>query len=519
MKRFYRLSLLCLLAVCSMYTNTSCGGSNDDPEEVVTTPLLQRSCSLAPDSEVKASDVTAITLTYNDVVMVASSGSITLNGNAVTATNGKTRLEVAIAVNLEDGKNYELIVPKGAIVKAEDNNVSAPEFKLKFRTKEAPVVPNPGNNIALALTEKLGWGWNLGNHFDSYDSGNAKDNYRITWSKDCPYWDGANPTEDLYKNLAAAGAKTVRIPVTWGPYEDMTDGNYTIDANYMATVKQNVLWAKAAGLNVILNTHHDEYWQDAFTAASNPTVNEETKTRLTATWNQIAEAFKEEGDYLILESFNELNHNWAGPTAGEYRIQNEWNQLVVDVIRATGGENATRWIAVPSYQANISYALKSEFVLPADAANKLIIAVHNYDPYEFTLKDPLTEKWGHNANKSYDEDNIVKTLNQLYDNFISKDQPCYLGEYGCSTHTTDLGERCRKYYLEYFCRAAHFAGVSLMLWDNNVTKTGAESHGYFDHKNGKFVNDSEEIIKTMINAATSTDPNYTLESIYEKAPK
>lgn len=516
MKRFYQLSLACLMALCCLFSLAACGGSDDKEDPIVSTPIVQRSCSLAEGAEVISYDVTQITLSYNEKV-VPVPGKITLNGNSVEARNGSTKLDVVIPVTLQESTSYTLDVPAGAIVKEADSNVSAPAFRLTFRTVE--VSHGPDSNLAIEMTKKLGFGWNLGNHFDSYDGNNAKDNYRITWSKDCPYWDGVNPKEDLYKNMAAAGVQTVRIPVTWGPYEDMTDGNYTIDANYMATVKQNVLWAKDAGLNVILNTHHDEYWQDAYTASRNATVNDETKERLTATWTQIAEAFKDEGDYLILEAFNELNHNWAGPTAGEYKIQNEWNQLVVDVIRATGGNNATRWIAVPSYQANIGYALKSDFQIPTDAANRIIVAVHCYDPYEFTLRDPLTEKWGHNAGNSWDEKNVVTTLNRLYDSFIAQNQPCYLGEFGCSIHTTDLGERCRKYYLEYFSRAAYFANLSLFLWDNNVTKAGAESHGYFSHSDGSFIGGNEEIVRTMINAATSDDPAYTLDDVYNKAPK
>lgn len=516
MKRFSKICLSCLLAMTSLLI-TACGGSDDKGKDdpIISNPLIQRSCSLAEGSEVNASDVTSITLSYNAKV-VAMPSKITLNGSPVDTKSGTTKLDLVINVMLEAGKSYTLDVPAGAVVKEEDNSVSAPAFKLNFKTKEKPT---PVENAAIALTKQLGWGWNLGNHFDSYDGNNAKDNYRITWSKDCPYWDGVNPKEDLYKKLAAAGAKTVRIPVTWGPYENMEDGKYTIDANYMATVKKNVLWAKNAGLNVILNTHHDEYWQDAYGASTNADTNKSIKERLTATWTQIAEEFKDEGDYLILEAFNELNHNWQNPTTKELQIQNEWNQLVVDVIRATGGNNATRWIAVPSYQANIGYALKSDFKIPTDAANKIIVAVHCYDPYDFTLKDPLTEKWGHAAANSWDESNVVKTLNQLFENFIAKGQPCYLGEYGCSTHTTELGEKCRNYYLEYFCRAAYFANVSLVLWDNNVTKAGAESHGYFNHGDGSFQGDCEALVKTMIKAATSDDEAYTLESIYNKAPK
>lgn len=518
MKTFFRNILLSLLAVVPCLFS-SCGG-DDDPatEPTPQETILLRSSSLTEGSVITVGDITEIILAYNNVVAVSSSANITLNGTKCSANlSSETKMKVVVKLpELDYGKSYKLEVPEGSIVSASDAKVSAAAFTLNFSTKEAPVVVK---NEAIELTKKLGLGWNLGNHFDSYDSGNASNNYRITWSKDCPYWDGENPTEELYKNLANAGIKTVRIPVTWGPYEDMNDGNYTIDATYMATVKQNVLWAKNQGLNVIINTHHDEYWMDAYGAGNNADTNTKIKERLTATWKQIAEAFKEEGDYLILEAFNELNHNWATPTAKELTIQNEWNQLCVDVIRAVGGENATRWIAVPSYQANIGQATSDKFIVPTDAAKKIIVAVHCYDPYNFTLQDPLTETWGHGAGNSYDESNVVKTLNSIYDKYIVNNQPCYLGEIGCSIHTTELGEKCRKYYLEYFCRAAHFAGLSAFLWDNNVSKGGPESHCYFTHGNGTFGPTADTMVPIMKKALESDDATYTLESIYANAPK
>lgn len=507
---------------------TSCGSDNDDNGggtggngNALTEDINQRSCSIAEGAEVYAMDVTYITISYNATVSVNPAANVTLNGTKLAPVSSpKTKMDIVIPVNLEPGMSYTLTVPSGSVVATTDAKRTAKAFTLHFTTKKQDA---PGGNLpdndATRLSRKLGWGWNLGNHFDSYDGNNADANYRITWSKDCPYWDGENPTAELYQNLAKAGAKTVRIPVTWGPYQNMTDGKYTIDADYMAVVKQNVLWARDAGLNVILNTHHDEYWMDAYEAGNNSSANTRIKERITALWTQVAEAFKGEGDYLIFESFNELNHNWATPRDAELKIQNEWNQLVVDVVRSTGGNNATRWIAVPSYQASASYALNDAFKVPTDAAGKIIVAVHNYDPYNFTLQNPLSEKWGNGCGSANDEKNITDLLMKVCSKFIANNQPCYLGEYGCSIHTTALGEKCREYYLEYFCRAAYYAGLPLMLWDNNVTKAGSEAHGYFSHKDGKFLNNSENLVKTMVKAATSDDSSYTLDKIKEKAPK
>lgn len=506
----------------SLFLLSACGGDDgneDTPPTPVKKTLSVVKTSIAAGEEIDAT-TTALSIEYNTNVKLAANTKVTVNGQSVAATNGSTMRIINVSLALKPGTAYTVSIPAGGVVATADANTTSEAFTLTFSTKKEASEDLPDND-AMKVTRMIGFGWNLGNHFDSYDGNNAAANYRITWSKDCPYWDNVNPTADLYKKLAAAGVKTVRIPVTWGPYEDMTDGKYTIDADYMATVKKNVLWAKAAGLNVVLNTHHDEYWQDAYSAslATQPTKNAEIKARIEATWKQIAEAFKEEGEYLILESFNELNHNWANPTAGELRIQNEWNQLVVDVIRATGGQNATRWIAVPTYQANAGQALKSTFVVPNDPAKKIIVAVHCYDPYNFTLQDPFgTEVWGHKSGNANDEKNITDLFANLKKNYIDKNIPIYLGEFGCSRHTGDKANKCRDYYLEYFCRAAYSYGLAGCIWDNNVPGSGPEHHAYFNHKDGSWQDGHETIVKTMIKALTSTDKAYTLESIYNKAP-
>jgi len=503
--------LLILITIMASLVITSCG--NDDPaDEPVVNPselaetIKLKSQTIAEGQEVIAAEVTEIKFTYGASIKLGEKENITLNGTKITnATISGTVLTVPVV--LEEGKTYTLIITSGTIVST-TLATTAPTLTLNFKTKE-----KVDTSKAAGVTKMIGYGWNLGNHFDTSWSDNI-DFAKPKWG----YWDKATPTEALYQNLAKAGVKTVRMPATWGPYQKNESG-YPIDDDYMKEVKQNVLWAKNAGLNVILNTHHDEYWMDAYAAASSSTTNDDIKARIKATWTQIAEAFKNEGDYLILESFNELNHSWQTPTDGELRIQNEWNQLVVDAIRATGSQNSTRWIAVPSYQASPTYALSDKFQLPSDPANKLIVAVHCYDPYNFTLSENLEEAWGHSANKSSDEAGITSLFAKIKTRFLDNNIPCYLGEFGSSYHKTAKGIECQNYYLEYFCRAAYFAGLSLCLWDNNNPGAGAEHHAYFSHNDGSWSNDGEAIIPIMVKAATSTDASYTLESIYARAPK
>ena len=523
---FFTLSsaLLFFLPVCVL---TACGDSDEKDDPVTPTVTINvRSCSVTNGSEYVASELKEVTISYNNVVAVNPSASITLNGTNCTAKSGATTaMDVIITLpTLEEGKSYTLNIPEGAIVYKNDKTVKAPAYSVSFTTKEGD---KPIDNDAVALTKKLGWGWNLGNHFDT---SSGKDGEPTEWG----YWDSSKPTQTLYTNLKKAGVSTVRICVTWGNYQ--TADPWTIDANYMAEVKQNVNWAEAAGLNVILNMHHDEYWLDIKGAASNNLINDVIKVRIAATWKQIAEAFQDKGDFLIFESFNEVQDGSWGwgdnlkDGGKQYKTLNEWNQLVVTTIRATGGNNATRWIGVPGYASSPKFVLQNSFVLPTDPANRILVSVHFYDPNTFTLTPENSDgksEWGHTAaaGKSQDgsnEEHVVETFQKLQEKFIAKNIPVYIGEYGCVLQKTDRSNLFRNYYLEYVCRAAHTYNLPLCIWDNWDGKTiggGNERHYYINHNDGTWYSGMEPLVKTMIKAATSDDISYTLESVYNSAPK
>lgn len=516
------LSLLSLMFITLCFTGlVSCG--DDDPGDTPTPKqtISVRSCSITNGTEYEAASLSEVTISYNTTVAVSNADGILLNGVKCSAkTSGTTAMDVIITLPaLEEGTSYTLNIAEGAIVSKTDAKVKAPAYSVSFTTKAAP---QPISNDATALTKKLGWGWNLGNHFDT---SSGEDGVHPQWG----YWDNATPTQALYTNLKAAGASTVRMGVTWGNYQD---AEWNIEASYIAEIKQNVEWAEAAGLNVIINMHHDEYWQNIKEAASNNLVNDQIKDRIAKTWKQIAEAFKDKGDFLIFESFNEIQDGgwgWgANRTDGgkQYRTLNGWNQLVVSTIRATGGNNATRWIGVPAYASSPAFAVDDNFVLPTDPANRIMVSVHFYDPSNFTLTPENTDgktEWGHTAAAGKfvpgsNEEHVVETFQQLQEKYIANNIPVYVGEYGCVMHKTDRSNLFRNYYLEYVCRAAHTYNLPVIIWDNNVAGGGNEHHGYFNHNDGTFLNGSEPLVKAMIKATTSDDASYTLESVYNKAP-
>lgn len=245
-------------------------------------------------------------------------------------------------------------------------------------------VPENNGNLAWQFAERLGIGWNMGNHFDAHNNGVSGETF----------WGNPKATQATFTKVKAAGFNTVRIPVTWvghiGPAPD-----YKIEDAWLDRVAEVVGYAEAAGLNAIINMHHDgadsQFWLDIKTAAKNPDVQKQILEQVGAMWGQIADKFKDKGDFLIFEAFNEIHDGGWGWGANrndggkQYKCLNEWNQAFVNAVRASGGQNADRILGIPAYCTNVDISLES-FVMPEDTAkDRLMMSVHCYDPYDYTL--------------------------------------------------------------------------------------------------------------------------------------
>ena len=454
---------------------------------------------------------TTIKVAFDKKINFASKNAsqVTINGEAVDkAWVAGASNELTIVKTLDFCNSLSLHIPAGLIIgpqgKTYDEDID--------ETWTVEALPT---NDATAVTAKLGWGWNLGNHFDTSGDAIAKG-----WG----YWDGvATITDAPFTTLAAAGAKTVRIPVTW---TDHMDDSNVIPAAYLDEVAGVVDKAIAAGLNVIINTHHDSFETTLGDAAGDEEKAAAAKALIETLWTQVATKFKDyDADKLIFETFNEVHtgDDWGTGSDAQFDLLNKWNQYAVDAIRATGGNNATRWIGVAGYAANIDLTI-ARLVLPEDPAKRIMVAVHCYDPYNFCTKPASSgqNSWGHNADPDHSdsaaESYVVSQLYKLRTAYINNNIPCYLGEYGCVNQPTANANAFRAYYLEFFCRAANYAGIPMMIWDNNSKDSGDEAFGYIDHADGSWLNDSETTVPMMIKACTSTDASYDFQTIWDKSP-
>lgn len=371
------------------------------------------------------------------------------------------------------------------------------------------------------ICASLGLGWNLGNQLDAHNNGIAEETA----------WGNQPTTQALFDQLASTGFTSVRIPVTWLGHIGEAP-SYTIDAEYLNRVAEVVGYAESAGLNAIINIHHDgadsNYWLNIKDAAKDEALNTSIKEQLAAIWTQIANKFKDKGNFLVFESMNEIHDGGWGwgenLTDGgkQYAVLNEWNQVFVDAIRVTGGNNTNRYLGVPGYVTNIDLTVEN-FVLPKDVVqNRLMVAVHFYSPMEFTLNDEFSE-WGHTGNSSLkpnwgDEEYLKSQFNSMKTKFIDNGIPAYIGEIGCVHRNNERSEAFRLYYLEYLCKAAKEYGMAPFYWDNGSASSGKECSGLFNHATGEILNNALEIIEVMKRGIFNDSESYTLEYVYDNAP-
>ena len=389
-------------------------------------------------------------------------------------------------------------------------------------------------NDATRRTMEMGLGWNLGNQLDAYEEDPGSRHYLIP---DERIWGNPKATATAVRKVHEAGFTTIRIPVTWlrkiGPAPD-----YKIDPDWMARVTEVVGYAHDAGFrNVIVDMHHDEdhddgHWQNLKGASKDPELNETIKKEIVAVWSQIAENFKDCGSWLMFEGFNELNDGGWGES-DEFKanphiqcdILNEWLQTFVDAVRATGGNNADRWLGISPYCANPDFV--KYLVMPTDPAGKLMLSVHFYDPYSYTIGEEQYSDWGHTGEpgrkaKHDDEDHVQEVFGMLYDNYIAKNIPVYIGEFGCSRRDPD-DKRAWSYYLyylEYIAKAARTYCLPATIWDcGGNPSPRQEHHPYFNHATGDYFPHSKEAIDAILRGWFSDDPSYTLQSLYDSAPR
>ena len=162
---------------------------------------------------------------------------------------------------------------------------------------------------------------------------------------------------------------------------------------------------------------------------------------------------------------------------------NKLNQLCLDTIRASGKNNANRFVMVTGLAAAmVSYTADDSWVLPVENGdNKLIISVHMYSPYPFAMQNPGIRDFSENLTAE-----LEFNFKWLADKFVSRGIPVVIGEYG-ATNKDNLEDRVK--WFSYFIHESRKYGMCSVLWDNgdwNPRNTYEEKFGFYNRTEQKW---------------------------------
>lgn len=275
----------------------------------------------------------------------------------------------------------------------------------------------------------------------------SKENYYET------LWGNPITTKEMIDQVKEAGFGAVRIPVT---YYNHIDEQGNIDEAWLARVREVVNYVLDNNMYCVINMHHDtgvEGWMKA-----DINTIDLTGDRFANIWEQIAEYFKDYDQKLLFEGYNELLNienkwSWAGEEA--YMAANQLNQIFVDTVRRTGGNNNERCLIVNTYAASVEEEVIKSFKLPTDTVeNRLIVEAHYYGSTKTSIN------------------HIIERLNT---HFVSKGTPVIIGECGTPFSMNGMD---RVEYATNLITAAKQYNITCFWWDdgNYANEAGAQSN-------------------------------------------
>ena len=362
-------------------------------------------------------------------------------------------------------------------------------ISVSARSQDSPI------ETADKAVTNMRLGWNLGNTLDA-NSGDVDNMWIERWSSRTPAdyeksWGQVPTTQALIDMMRDAGINAIRVPVTWYPHMVKTwawvDGSTKWDQTkapiekymneaWMRRVKQTVDYIINAGMYCVLNVHHDTGAANTAWIRASMDNYQRNRELYEWLWTRIAEEFKNYGDHLIFEGYNEMldeksswcfasfsydgNYN-ASAASDSYDAINHYAQTFVDAVRATGGNNATRNLMVNTYGAcngdgNWSTHLAEPLTnmkLPEDSTDGHIILQVHYYPSFSTLSE------GKGSTNS-----LCRVLKSK---LASKGAPVVVGEWGAADDSKVSYVKNSEVFLQwarYFVEHAKQNGIGTFLW-------------------------------------------------------
>lgn len=270
----------------------------------------------------------------------------------------------------------------------------------------------------------------------------------------------------LFVVVREGGFSTIRLPVRFSSHA-ATTAPYALDEAFMRRVDFAVKTALAENLAIILDFHHYRQMDgdpldqgEARADLSDDLLRE----RFTAIWRQIAERYRAmPQDKVLFELYNEPH----GKTDGEV-----WNELIASTLKAIRESNPDRFVIVDAGNWATAWGLEGLVIPPQD--RNLIVSVHNYAPFEFTMQGA---SWIENSlpwvGTPCCSPEQIRKIEEPLDIAAAwgkqNDRPIFLGEFGANS-IAGYADRVR--YTRIMRDAAEKRGFSWAYWDFSSDEFG-----------------------------------------------
>lgn len=407
--------------------------------------------------------------------MMSRKGDI--NGDKVVDRNDVTALAEYLttkSTSLETAANGDL---------DHNNRLNAADLTLLKRgildgslTKTATIT----DETAMEFVSHIKIGWNLGNTLDALPSEySTPEKAENSWG--CPV-----TTKEMIDLVKQSGFNCVRVPVSWG--QKMDNNTYQINQDWMDRVQQVVNYVIDNDMYCILNIHHDNDPANHPYFYPDSAHYQQSEKFVTSVWQQISERFEAYDSHLIFETLNEprlighRNEWWIDPNSNDCRdamnCVNKLNAAALNTIRKSGGNNAKRFVMMPSYAANCDESTLAGVSMPND--DRIIAEAHAYIPYKFALADETKEEATDQWSESNGGSDIVNLMKRLQKYYLNKGIPVIIDEFGASNRNN---EEIRAAWAKYYVSQADSYGIPCVLWDNNQFNYGHENLGLINRNN------------------------------------
>ena len=393
-------------------------------------------------------------------VTQAWNATVTSSGNNVTATNVSYNAALGTNQTVSFGFNGSWSGSNTAPTSFALNGVACtgsvggttpppttPPPTTPPPTTPPPTSPPPAGD-PMAYVAAMQPGWNLGNTFDAVGA-------------DETAWGNPRVTAAQLDAIRAQGFNSIRIPVTWSNHHGPAP-SYTIDSAWLNRIKEVVGWALDDGFYVMINLHHDS-WQWIHEMPTNRTT---VLNRYNALWTQIAAAFRDASPRLHFESVNEPQFANSSGDAQNAQLLNELNTSFHRIVRASGGNNATRMLVLPTLHTSADQPRVNELATTISQLGdrNLIATVHFYGYWPFSVNVA-----GGTRFDAVTQQDLTDAFDRVSNAFVARGIPVVIGEYGLlgfdrHTGTIQQGEKLKFFeFLGYYARTKR---ITTQWWDN-----------------------------------------------------